>query len=150
MFRQLKLNKSYLLAALLSIAPALIAPQVTAHEVEISGNVGGTIHIEPNDSPRAGAPNRTWFALTRRGGQAIPLSACNCQLAVYALPRRSNDTPILQPALSATAAQGRQGIPSANIAFPRAGAYEIVLQGQPITSGTFLPFQLRFSVTVAR
>lgn len=122
----------------------------SAHEVQISGEVGGTLHIEPNDTPRAGTAHLTWFALTRRGGQPIALSECNCSLQVYAQPRSQNDSPIQQPTLSATTAEGRQGIPSANITFPRAGAYELVLQGQPVNSGSFAPFELKFSVTVAQ
>lgn len=122
----------------------------SAHEVQISSEVGGTLHIEPSDSPKAGTANLTWFALTRRGGQSIGLSECRCSLAVYAQPRSQNDSPIQRPTLSATTAEGRQGIPSANITFPRAGAYELVLQGQPIRSGGFAPFELKFSVTVAQ
>jgi hypothetical protein len=122
----------------------------SAHEVQISNDVGGTLHIEPNDNPKAGTASLAWFALTRRGGQSIPLSECNCSLMVYAQPRGQNDSPIQQPTLTATTAEGRQGIPSATITFPRAGAYELVLQGRPNSSGSFTPFELRFSVTVAQ
>ncbi len=122
----------------------------SAHEVQISNEVGGTLHIEPNDNPKAGTASLAWFALTRRGGQPIPLSECSCSLAVYAQPRSQRDSPIQQPALSATTAEGMQGIPSANITFPRAGAYELVLQGRPTGAGSFTPFELKFSVTVAQ
>ncbi|GAB4155199.1 MAG: hypothetical protein Fur0046_35120 [Cyanobacteria bacterium J069] len=121
-----------------------------AHQVQVSGDVGGTVHIEPRDNPRAGTANSVWFALARRGGQTIPLSACNCQLAVYAQPRRQGDAPILSPALQAVSAEGREGVPGATVTFPRAGAYELVLRGRPVTSGAFTPFELRFLVTVTR
>lgn len=124
--------------------------RVLAHEVELSNEVGGTLHIEPNDSPKAGTDSLTWIALTRRGGQAIPLADCNCKLSVYAQPYRAGDAPIQQPNLSATAAEGRTGVPSANVRFPRAGAYELVLQGSPVKAGAFAPFELRFAVTVAQ
>jgi hypothetical protein len=125
-------------------------PATSAHEVQISNEVGGTLHVEPNDNPKAGSASLTWFALTRRGGQPIALSECSCSLAVYARPRSQNDSPIQRPTLSATSAEGRQGMPSANITFPRAGAYELVLQGRPVQSGGFTPFELKFSVTVAQ
>ncbi|GAB4478760.1 MAG: hypothetical protein OHK0037_40830 [Elainellaceae cyanobacterium] len=121
-----------------------------AHQVQVSGDVGGTVHIEPRDNPRAGTASPVWFALARRGGQTIPLSACNCQLAVYAQPRRQGDAPILSPALQAVSAEGREGVPGATVTFPRAGAYELVLRGRPVTSGAFTPFELRFLVTVTR
>jgi hypothetical protein len=142
------------LAALLMVMPimaiALPALPAGAHEVEISGDVGGTLHIEPNDAPHVGTASLAWFALTRRGGQPIPLSTCNCQLAVYAQPRRQGDTPLSRPTLINSSVEGRQNIPAANITFPRAGAYELILQGRPVSSGAFLPFELRFSVTVAQ
>ena len=128
---------------------AFVTP-VLAHQVEISGSVGATLHIEPNDTPRAGESNLTWFALTRRGGQTIPLASCNCRLAVYRQPLRPNSNPISQPALEAVSAEGYNGIPGANITFPRAGGYELVLKGRPVVSGDFAPFELRFPVTVAR
>ena len=130
-------------------AAAQLSP-VSAHEVEVSNGVGGTLHIEPNDSPKAGSSSLAWIALTRRGGQAIPLSDCNCRLAVYAQPHRQSDTAIQQPSLSATDIEGRTGVPSASITFPRAGAYELVLQGNPVKAGAFAPFELRFAVTVAQ
>ncbi|MGB3615845.1 MAG: hypothetical protein WBA10_18760, partial [Elainellaceae cyanobacterium] len=82
-------------AIALPIAPAL------AHQVTVSESVGGTIHIEPNDVPRAGRSNLAWFALTRRGGQTIPLSACRCSVSVYAA---SSERAIATPSLEAIAA----------------------------------------------
>ncbi len=156
-FSQVKLSKlnklsSAFLGAMLLIAPVFILNplRVVAHEVEVSGDIGGTLHIEPNDSPIAGAASLAWFALNRRGGQPIRLSDCNCSLAVYAQPRRPSDSPIQQPSLTAKAVEGRSGVPSASITFPRAGSYELVLKGQPVTSGDFSSFELRFPVTVAQ
>lgn len=151
----LRLNLRWSLALLVTVgAIALESIALTsiadAHQVQTSGNVGGTLHIEPNDNPRTGTASRAWFALTRRGGQPIPLSACNCQLAVYAQPRRDGDTPIARPGLNPLSIEGRQGVPAANVTFPRPGAYQMVLSGRPVTSGTFTPFELRFTVTVAR
>jgi hypothetical protein len=157
MFHPHKRNSllKWILGASIALSPVLIwktiEPQRTdAHEVEVSGDVGATMHIEPNDSPRAGRSNLVWFAVMKKGGQPVSLSGCNCSLAVYSQPRRQNDTPIQQPALQPTTAQGRQNVPSTNVTFPRAGAYELVLRGSPKTAGAFSPFELRFAVTVAQ
>jgi hypothetical protein len=120
-----------------------------AHQVQVSGDVGGTAHIEPNDNPRAGTPSLAWFAVTRPGGELIPLEACNCQLAVYARPVQPGDAPVQQPALKPVSAEGYAGVPGAEITFPQVGAYELVLQGQPKTPDQFQPFELRFEITVA-
>jgi hypothetical protein len=132
------------------IALTLSPLRIAAHEVEVSEDIGSTMHIEPNDNPRAGAASLTWFALNRRGGQPIRLSDCKCSLSVYTQPRQPGDTPILQPSLTAKAVEGRSDVPSASITFPRAGAYDLVLKGQPVTSGDFSAFELQFAVTVVQ
>jgi len=157
MLRRIHLKLTRLpLLALLAVLPLTWGIELTltlatsAHEVELSNEVGGTLHLEPNDNPKAGTASLAWIALTRRGGQPIPLADCNCKLSVYAQPHHSGDTPIQQPTLSATSAEGHAGIPSASITFPRAGSYELVLQGSPVTAGSFAPFALKFTVTVAQ
>ena len=133
-----------------TLLPYLMPLRSEAHEVEVSGDVGGTMHIEPDDSPHAGTASLAWFALSRRGGAPLQLADCNCSLAVYAMPHSPNAAPIQQPALSALSIEGRSGVPSANVTFPRSGAYEIILKGQPNTANAFSPFELRFPVTVAQ
>jgi hypothetical protein len=70
-----------------------------AHKVQVAEDVGATLHLEPNDTPRAGETTLTWFALTQRGGQVIPLEDCDCQLAIYAMPQGQN-APVLEASLS--------------------------------------------------
>jgi hypothetical protein len=120
-----------------------------AHSVKTSADVGATLHIEPNDNPRAGELSKTWFALTRKGGKAIPLKECNCQLAVYAKPYAQGEPPLLEPALQPITAERYQGIPGTEITFPKPGAYQLQLSGKPKTEGSFQPFKLKFEVIVA-
>lgn len=122
---------------------------VFAHKVEIAKDVGGTLHIQPNDNPRAGEAVVAWFALTRKGGQVIPLKQCNCQLAIYTQPRSSNSPALLKPPLKPVSAERYQGIPGAEITFPSPGTYQLQLSGQPAPGADFKPFQLKFNVTVA-
>ncbi|MFW9261845.1 hypothetical protein [Nostoc sp. CALU 546] len=121
----------------------------SAHKVEVSGDVGGTIHIEPNDNPRAGESSQAWFALTRRGGRVIPLSQCNCELAVYAQPYAAGEPPLLEPQLEPVSAERYKGIPGAEVVFPKPGIYELQLNGKPASGARFKPFNLKFEVTVA-
>ena len=134
----------------LTISSLILVLPVSAHKVKLSQDVGATIHIEPNDIPRAGKSNLTWFALTRKGGKIIPLNQCQCTLEIYSQPYRQGDKPIAQPRLKAVSAEGYQGIPGADINFPRAGGYELILKGNPVSSEDFKSFELRFSITVAR
>lgn len=121
----------------------------TAHKVETTGDVGATLHIEPNDNPRAGESTLTWFALTRKGGKVIPLQQCNCQLAVYAQPHPPGEPALLEPSLKPVNAEIYQGIPGADINFPKPGLYQLQLSGKPTSGANFKPFEFKFEVTVA-
>ena len=121
-----------------------------AHQVEIAGDVGGTIHIEPNDTPKAGESSLAWFALTKRGGESIPLADCDCNLDIYHAPYSPGDKPFSCPDFRAVSSEGYEGIPGADVTFPEPGSYDLVVTGKPTTTGTFESFELTFSVTVAR
>ncbi len=134
---------SCLMLGLTNFHPAL------AHKVQVAADVGATLHIEPNDTPRAGETAQAWFALTRKGGKAIPLAQCNCQLAVYAEPHIPGEPALLEPSLQPVNAERFQGIPGADITFPKPGIYQLQLTGKPKSGGTFQPFEFSFNVTVA-
>lgn len=144
-------NRGYLLQTMgeTGLFLTLLITPATAHKVQIAEDVGGTLHIEPNDNPKAGEASLTWFALTRKGGQVIPLQQCNCQLTVYSEPHTPNAAPVLSPALKAISAEGYQGIPGAEIVFPKPGTYQLQLRGTPTSGANFQPFELKFPVTVA-
>lgn len=145
MLHRLSLNKS--LATMLFLGLA-ITP-VYAHTVKVAEDVGGTLHIEPNDNPKAGESSETWVALTRKGGKLIPLKDCNCKIEVYNKPRVKESAPLLKPALKPISTSQYQGIPGADIIFPKPGNYEIEISGTPKANGNFKPFKLIFPVTVA-
>lgn len=126
----------------------LLSIPVVAHNVEISNEVAATFHITPNHNPQAGSKTQAWFALTRRGGQTIPLSECSCALNIYAVPRAAEAKPILQPQLSAINVEKYQGIPAAEIVFPSPGAYELEITGTPKDNAAFSPFELSYEVNV--
>lgn len=123
---------------------------VFAHEVKTATDVGATLHIEPNDNPRAGKPAKTWFILTHKGGKVIPLAECDCHLAVYNEPHKDEDKqpPLLQPTLQPVTVENYQNIPGTVITFPKPGGYELDLDGKPTDGKSFQPFELEFEATV--
>jgi len=123
------------------------APIHIAHEVRTSQDVGGTIHIEPNDRPVAGQKTRIWVALTRRGGEIIPYETCNCQMEVRSLTDRSVRFTIRNPL---AILDKYLGIPSLEVTFPQVGRYELKLSGSPRNNQDFAPFELTFTTTVGR
>ncbi|MEM0981914.1 MAG: hypothetical protein AAGH78_16795, partial [Cyanobacteria bacterium P01_H01_bin.58] len=115
------------------------------HQVQVADDVGATLHIEPDDIPKAGAPTEVWIALTQPGGVVIPLETCECSLTLV----DDADAAIATPTLVPVSAEGYVGIPGATVTFPTVGAYELVLTGSPTAGAEFTPFDLRFEVTVA-
>ncbi|MBF2050737.1 MAG: hypothetical protein IGS54_25810 [Elainella sp. C42_A2020_010] len=127
----------------------LLVFPANAHKTEVSGNVAGTWHIEPNHSPKAGEPTQVWVALTQQGGAILPLEQCDCQLTLYE-GNAKNFVPLLeQPPLRAIAADNYQGIPGAEVIFPQIGQYQLKLVGRPKAGASFQPFELTYTVTVA-
>lgn len=49
----------------------------------------------------------------------------NCQLGVYNVARRQGDEPVLQPPLQAIAIEQYQGIPGAEVVFPKTGLCQL-------------------------
>lgn len=119
-----------------------------AHTVEVSGNVAATFHLEPDHNPKAGETAQIWFALTRKGGEIIPLSECECQLSIYTEPRSQTDQPLITPQLTPISAEKYQGIPGTNVIFPQTGRYQLELVGSPKKSNDFQPFKFTYAVTV--
>lgn len=140
---------SAMVAPLLFLAtPGLVFPGL-AHQIKSDGDVGGTIHIEPNEPPHTGVPSQVWLGLARRGGDFLAPDRCNCRLLVYASPVEPGEAPLQQATLDGSTMQNFEAVFDQDITFPDVGIYELVVQGEPKTAGEFEPFELRFDVTVA-
>lgn len=135
----------------LSHAPNIEAsrnlPILLAHEVKTSQEIGGTIHIEPNDRPVAGKKSRIWIALTKRGGDIIPYGKCNCTMEVRSLTNRNIK---FQLSNSLAVIESYLGIPSKEVTFPEVGRYELKLIGSAKNGADFPPFELTFMTNVGR
>lgn len=118
-----------------------------AHEVKTSQEVGGTIHIEPNDRPIAGKKSRIWIALTKRGGEIIPYAKCNCRLEVRSLSDRNIKFTVANPL---RILESYLGLPSMEVTFPQVGRYELKLSGSAREGEDFQPFELTFTTNVGK
>ena len=118
-----------------------------AHEVRNSQEVGGTIHIEPNDRPIAGQKSRIWIALTKRGGEIIPYGKCNCRLEVRSLTDRNIKFTVANPL---AVIERYLGLPSMEVTFPQVGRYELRLSGSAREGENFQPFELTFTTNVGK
>lgn len=125
----------------------LPSPVRIAHEVRTSQDVGGTIHIEPNDRPIVGKKTTIWIALTRRGGELIPYGKCNCRLEVRSLSDRNIQFTVANPL---AIIERYLGLPSMEVTFPQVGRYELKLSGSARDGEDFQPFELTFTTNVGR
>jgi hypothetical protein len=114
-----------------------------AHTVKTASDVAATFHLEPSHNPKAGEPATIWFALTKAGGTPIPLSDCDCQLAV-----KQGEMPIATVPLKAINAEQYQGIPGGEMVFPKVGIYQLIFSGKAKEHDAFQPFELKYEVTV--
>lgn len=128
------------------MSTSVLAMPVLAHQVKTSNEIGSTIHVEPADRARTNEQTVVWFALTRKGGQTVPLKDCQCQLQILQLPGKKL---VMQPALQPINAEKYQSIPSATVLFKQAGAYVLELSGQPQAGISFQPFKLQFDLLVS-
>ena len=155
MFFNMVVNKR-IIAVLMTSASALVPTLLMvgtsngvgfAHEVKVSSEVGGTIHIEPNDRPIVGQRTRIWVALTRRGGTVIPYANCDCRMEVRSLSDRNIR---FQPARSPRFLESYLGLPTLEVTFPQIGRYELKLMGSAKNGENFPPFELVFTTNVGR
>jgi hypothetical protein len=114
-----------------------------AHTVHTSNDVAATFHLEPSHNPKAGEKSVAWFALTKAGGEVIPLGDCDCQLAIL-----QSGTPIASVAMKPIDAEQYKDIPGGEVVFPKVGIYTLELVGQPKIGDAFRPFKLSYEVTV--
>ena len=142
-----KFSSKYIIS-LFSIAVIMIGTTAAiAHEVKTSQEVGGTIHIEPNDRPIAGKKSTIWVALTKRGGEIIPYAKCNCRMEVRSLSDRSIKFTVANPL---AIIERYLGLPSLEVTFPQVGRYELKLSGSPRDGEDFAPFELTFTTNVGK
>jgi hypothetical protein len=143
-YQNLSLKHRLYLSGLITLI--LLPLPAWGHKVKTDAQVGATIHFEPDDRPKSLEPTKVWFALTKKGGIAIPLKDCQCQLQIKQLPGNQK---IATPQLQAINAEKYQDIPSTTVIFPQPGAYTLELTGQSVKPGDFQPFKLEFDATVA-
>lgn len=142
------LTALWCLAGTYAIAKLSLLLPVSAHTIKTGGDVAVTFHIDPDHNPKAGEKATAWFAMTRRGGKAIPFQECHCKLAVYLDSEGQNSVQTMSTALKSISAENNADIPAAELVFPKSGIYQLEFSGTPKQKGVFKPFRLFYSVTV--
>jgi hypothetical protein len=115
------------------VALAALAGTASAHQTTTSGGARVTMHVAPNDEPRAGSPATvtvTKVAVPRRA--KFSFGGCGCRLRV-------SDS---SGSVIADRAMGKQ----TRVTFPRSGAYKLVYEGSYRRGGKAKRFAASFAV----
>jgi hypothetical protein len=129
--RQLRLALLVLPLVVLSVT----AP-VQAHFLAIDGNIGVTLHVDPNDDPVANQPATFFFDVADKAGK-FTLANCTCQASLL-----QNGKQIYTQSIAAT------GFTQAGFGytFTSPGVYGVRLVGTPLTSNAFQPFTINWNI----
>lgn len=106
---------------------------VYSHEARYSGNISASLHIDPNDQPRAQEESILNFTVadtTRR----FDFSHCNCRVEIRSA---STSDSIILSGTGVTA--------QAPYTFPTSGSYEIVFIGNPVNDADFETFNYSYN-----
>jgi hypothetical protein len=114
----------------------LFLSPVQAHQLESDGTIGAVLHVEPNDSPRAGEAAKFHFDFRDTAGR-FRAAACQC-LAIVTAQGKEVATSTILPAGEISG--------SFQVVLPESGAYTVQVIGTPVDSTSFQPFSLRYVV----
>lgn len=112
-----------------------------AHVVATDGEIGVTMHVDPDDAPVTGSPTRFYFWFNDTSGRLNP-AQCVGTFSVLS----GTDTVASQPLFSPSA----QGLVSVHdVPFAKRGVYTVRVTGKPQTGSSFQPFALEYTIRVS-
>ncbi len=122
------------LATILLLYPSISS----AHEAVSDGAMTVTMHIEPHDGPTLAEPQVLHFFFDDANTKFV-LSNCNCMLSLS-----SSDGVAVKRRLD----YENQTAGSLNYTFRKPEQYRLVLHGEPLAGGGFMPFTVTFAVGI--
>lgn len=114
---------------------------VSAHTLKVDGNIGITLHINPNDEPIANQVSQLVVGIKDRSGAlSETLVGCICEARIWSKTGESY-TQIALP-------ENASGTTAVSYTFEEAGTYKIDIQGTPKEGYTFQEFKAQFIYNV--
>lgn len=127
---------------LLTLALVFVNPAtVSAHSLQTDGNIGGIIHVDPEDDPIIGVPSAIYLEIKDREGMA-DFAACDCKIVIS----RGGEA-IFSARPSITPQEPGTATFTTTYTFTARDIYVISLEGT-LSSGT--KFELRYDFRVSR
>lgn len=134
-------NKWNLFAAILVmvLSVAINSHQATAHVLEKSSNIAAILHIDPDDNPIENQQQNLLLYFKDNDVNFL-LKNCLCHLTISSDGKVISKLP-LYPTSSLTSEN--------DYIFKQAGIYDLKIDGQPLSNGSFTPFVLNYVVKVS-
>jgi hypothetical protein len=119
------MNKVWWLFAILLFL--ILAKPTFAHQLKIDGSMGVTIHIDPDDEPRAGTESKIYVTFEDSSGRFNPAnpSNCICTLTIFSGEQQVVQLPVVNGGAYA----------QLRYTFPTSGKYTAVVEGKPTGEG---------------
>ena len=115
---------------------------VSAHTLESNSDMGAVMHLDPSDDPVAGETSHIFFDIHDKHNK-FSLNDCSCLVVV-----ERDGVTIDSQKLNFERGSDTQG--SAILIFPQIGAYHVELQGKPLASANFTPFEIGYDIQVSK
>lgn len=112
-----------------------------AHVIVADGQISALLHVNPGDDPVAGEASTLLFEFMDRQHK-FDVNACVCNLVIRDQGKELYNEPMSAPFNGLIA--------SAPFTFPQVDVYQLVVTGEPKTTGTFPKFQLNYDLRVER
>jgi hypothetical protein len=130
---------------ILFVACCLLPVAVSAHILKTDGNIGLTIHVNPDDDPIVGSPASFFMEIVDKTAKFKPTD-CTCTAQIL-----NNGTQIYSAPLFSTAqANDVNAAPFFSYTFPETGIYTVAISGEPKTADAFQKFSINYDLRVSR
>lgn len=131
-----------LLLVLVTFSSVVVRP-AAAHILESSGNIGGVIHIDPDDDPFFGVPSKIFIDIKDSQGKFEP-DLCLCDIVITKAGEEIFNEPVK------VTQDGSQIFVQQQFTFPERNIYEISLVGVSYDQSKFKDFKLSYEFRVTR
>lgn len=117
----------------------LVPQTATAHILKSDENIGGVIHVDPNDEPVAKSQSSISFEIKDTANK-FSYEKCNCIFSISQNEKEIYSTELPKDSTAQTT----------EYTFPTANSYRITLTGAPVDSQEFRPFTLEYDIRVSK
>ena len=121
---------------ILLVLCAFITPRtISAHILKTDGQIGGILHIDPDDDPIAGQASNLFWDFTNKG-QKFNVNNCTCYVSILESGKEIAREQLINETFTYT--------------FPKKDVYQVNVSGNPRVNNSFQPFILSYDIRVSR